>query len=165
MNGTSVYALLDRYIESETNRKVNIQLDELIETLIANGIPSKIVHEAVKSQRYPVQSVLRLETEKKKRRKKNQQQNQNQQNQNQQNQNQSCGEDDSQKQIQPKKRGRRGKGKQINIENLDQAKYVQAILMKIGDISYLVDENDIVYNFNQNNEIVGYIKEEQIYWN
>ncbi len=157
MNGTSVYGLLDRYIESETNRKLNLQLDELLTTLIASGVPAAIANEAVKSQRYPVQSVLRLETEKKKRRKKQQ----NQQNRHSEN------SDDllhTQKTTPPKKRGRRGKGKQINIENLDQTKYVQAILMKIGDASYLVDENDIVYNFNQNNEIVGYIKDEQIYW-
>jgi hypothetical protein len=188
MNGTSVYTMFDGYIEAEINKKLNLRLDELQDTLIsAYPMYSEQIIAALKKQRYPVQSVLRLDAEKKKRRKK------------QLNPESRCmartgldtqcrrprvGEtrycqshsyslpyDDFELKLDlattkkiTKKRGRRGKGKQHVLENLDQSKYVQAVVLNIGDTAYLVDENDVIYNFNQNNEIVGYIKNEEVHW-
>ena len=186
MNGTSIYALCDKYIEVEINRKLNQRLDELQESLL-DLYPDKedIIKAIIIKQRYPVQSVLRMDHEKKKRRKK------------QldpinrcmartgldtqcrrprvegtrycQSHTYSLPYNDIEEKTEVvqrvvKKRGRRGKGKQFVTEDLDQEKYVQAVVVQIGEESYLVDQNDIVYNFNHNNEIVGYIKDEQVHW-
>ena len=64
-----------------------------------------------------------------------------------------------------KKRGRRCKSdKKYNVEDLDMEKYVQAILIKINDESYLLDQNNLLYRFNTNNEIVGTLIEDQVEW-
>ena len=186
MNGTSIYTLFDGYIEAEVNRKLTIKLDELQQQLIQTYPEHKdLIISTIKLQRYPVQSVLRLDTEKKHRRKKHIDP------ENRclartsldtqcmrprihdtrycQSHSHSRPYDDMEtkldaKQQPVKKRGRRGKGKQIDLSQLDQTKYVQAVVVQIGDTSYLIDENDVIYNFNQNNEIVGYIKDEQVHW-
>ena len=186
MNGTTVFAIFDGYIEAEVNRKLNLRLDELQEALFKeHPLFKDLIFAAVKKQRYPVQITLRLDAEKKTRRKK------------QLSPECRCmartgldaqcrrprvGEtrycqshsfslpyDDIESAQRPeqkivKKRGRRGKGKPLNLERLDQTKYVQAVVINIGDTSYLVDEHDVIYNFNQNNEIVGYIKDEEVHW-
>ena len=64
-----------------------------------------------------------------------------------------------------KKRGRRCKtDKQYKVEDLDMDKYVQAILIKINDESYLLDQNNVLYKFNTNNEIVGTLVDDQVEW-
>ena len=64
-----------------------------------------------------------------------------------------------------KKRGRRCKtDKQYKVEDLDMNKYVQAILIKINDESYLLDQNNVLYKFNTNNEIVGTLIDDQVEW-
>jgi hypothetical protein len=186
MNGTSMYTVYDKYIELEINRKLNQRLDELLESLLElHPDQDELIKEVIAKQRYPVQSVLRMDQEKKKRRKK------------QldpvhrcmartgldtqcrrprmegtrycQSHTYSLPYNDIEQKVDSvpkvaKKRGRRGKGKQFMTEDLDQDKYVQAVVVQIGDESYLVDQNDVVYNFNHNNEIVGYIKDEQVHW-
>ena len=54
--------------------------------------------------------------------------------------------------------------KKYNIEDLDMGKYVQAILIKINDESYLLDQNNLLYKFNNNNEIVGTLIDDQVEW-
>jgi hypothetical protein len=187
MNGTTIYNLLDGYIEAEVNRKLNLRLDELLDTLVETYPEYRtIITETVKQQRYPVQSVLRLDTEKKRRRKKNIDpacrcmartgldtqclRPRVPQTRYCQSHSYSLPYDDIEAKVKVdtqkivKKRGRRGKGKQFILESLDQTKYVQSVVVQLGDVSYLVDENDVIYNFNQNNEIVGYIKDEQAHW-
>ncbi len=64
-----------------------------------------------------------------------------------------------------KKRGRRGKNvKEYTVDDLDLDKYVQAILVKIDDIPYLLDQNNVLFQYNTDNEIVGYIKDEKVHW-
>lgn len=69
-----------------------------------------------------------------------------------------------------KRRGRRSKNdKDYNIKDLDMDKYVQAILIKVehknGCKSYLLDQNDVLYQFNSNNEIAGYlVNNDHIEW-
>jgi hypothetical protein len=64
-----------------------------------------------------------------------------------------------------KRRGRRSKNdKEYTIENLDVSKYVQAILLNINDEPYLMDQNNILYQFNGNNEIVGCVVDDQVEW-
>jgi hypothetical protein len=71
-----------------------------------------------------------------------------------------------------KRRGRRSKNnKEYNISDLDMGKYVQAILIKIENkdsqenTSYLLDQNDVLYHFNGNNEIAGrLINNEHVEW-
>ena len=187
MNGTSIYTMFDGYIESEIDRKLNLKLDEFMDSLIQEHREHKdVILSIVKKQRYPVQSVLRLDTEKRKRRKKQidpdircmartgldtQCMRQRVVNTRYcQSHSRTLPYDDiestvNMKQQKPvKKRGRRGKGKTFSLDNLDQTKFVQAVVLQLGDIFYLIDENDVIYNFNQNNEIVGYIKDEQVHW-
>ena len=64
-----------------------------------------------------------------------------------------------------KKRGRRCKtNKAYDIEDLDMHLYVQSILIKINDESYLLDQNNILYKFNNLNEIVGSLVDDQVKW-
>lgn len=64
-----------------------------------------------------------------------------------------------------KRRGRRSKhDKNYTIDDLDINKYVQAILIYINDDPYLLDQNNILYQFNSNNEIVGYVVDEKVEW-
>lgn len=64
-----------------------------------------------------------------------------------------------------KRRGRRSKNdKNYTIDDLDIDKYVQAILININDEPYLLDQNNILYQFNGNNEIVGYVEDEKVEW-
>jgi hypothetical protein len=64
-----------------------------------------------------------------------------------------------------KRRGRRGKaGKEYTVEDLDLDSYVQAILININGESYLMDQNNILYQFNSNNEIVGRVIDGKVEW-
>lgn len=64
-----------------------------------------------------------------------------------------------------KRRGRRGKsGKEYTVEDLDLDSYVQAILININGESYLMDQNNILYQFNSNNEIVGKVTDGKVEW-
>ncbi len=64
-----------------------------------------------------------------------------------------------------KRRGRRCKAeKECSIEDLDMGKYVQAILITIDGGPYLLDQNNVLYHFNTNNEIAGTIVGDQIEW-
>lgn len=64
-----------------------------------------------------------------------------------------------------KRRGRRSKyDKEYTIDDLDVNRYVQAILININDEPYLMDENNILYQFNSNNEIVGHIINDKVEW-
>lgn len=64
-----------------------------------------------------------------------------------------------------KRRGRRSKNeKEYTIEDLDMNKYVQAILIKIDDDPYLLDQNNVLFQFNNNNEIAGSVNGEQVDW-
>jgi hypothetical protein len=186
MNVASIYNVYDKYIELEINRKLNQRLDELQASLL-ELYPDhfKTINDAVAKQRYPVQSVLRTDHEKKKRRKKQLDPTSRcmartgldtqcrrprvPSTRYCQSHTYSLPYNDIEEKTEHvhkvvKKRGRRGKGKQFVTEELDQAKYVQSVVVQIGEESYLVDQHDIVYNFNHNNEIVGHIKDEQVHW-
>ena len=64
-----------------------------------------------------------------------------------------------------KRRGRRSKaGKEYTVEDLDLDSYVQAILIDINGESYLMDQNNILYQFNSNNEIVGRVVDGKVEW-
>ena len=64
-----------------------------------------------------------------------------------------------------KKRGRRGKNtKEYTVEDLDLTKYVQSILVKIDETPYLLDQHNVLFHYNTDNEIVGYIKDEKVHW-
>lgn len=64
-----------------------------------------------------------------------------------------------------KRRGRRSnKEKEYTIDDLDMDQYVQAILLNINDEPYLLDQNNILYQFNSNNEIVGHLVDEKVEW-
>ena len=184
MNNSELYNIFDSFIEQEINRKLNFRLDTLLQELLIE-YPHAPVSEIINKQRYPVQSVLRLDTEKKKRifneidpdlRCKARTSTETQCRRQKLPDHRYCQRhlnslpykdietppDPSQKTV--KKRGRRGKTKQIDISDLDKSKYIPAVIVTINDKSYLVDQNDIIYNFNSSNEIVGYIEKEQVYW-
>ena len=71
-----------------------------------------------------------------------------------------------------KRRGRRSKtDTEYDISDLDIDKYVQAILIKVENKddkesqSYLLDQNDVLYQFNSHNEIMGcLVNHEQVEW-
>jgi hypothetical protein len=55
-----------------------------------------------------------------------------------------------------KKRGRQSKvDKEYTVDELDMNKYVQALLIVIEDKPYLLDQNNILYQHDTNNVIVG----------
>ena len=186
MNGTCIYSLFDKHIEIEINRKLNQRLDELQESLIElYPDQAAIIKQIVHKQRYQVQSVLRMDHEKKSRRRKQLDPTSRcmartgldtqcrrprvECTRYCQSHTYSLPYNDIEEQMEPvqkvfKKRGRRGKNKQFATEDLDQGKYVQAVVVQIGEEYYLVDQHDVVYNFNHNNEIAGYIKDEQVHW-
>jgi hypothetical protein len=64
-----------------------------------------------------------------------------------------------------KRRGRRSRSdKDYTIEDLDMDRYVQAIFFNINDEPYLMDQNNVLYQFNSNNEIVGHIVDGKVEW-
>lgn len=64
-----------------------------------------------------------------------------------------------------KKRGRRGKySKEYTLDDLDHDKYVQAIVVEIDGEPFLMDEHDVLYLFNSNNEIVGRQVNGEVFW-
>lgn len=64
-----------------------------------------------------------------------------------------------------KRRGRRSKNdKEYTIDDLDMNRYVQAILININDESYLMDQNNVLYQFNSNNEIIGHVIDDKVEW-
>lgn len=204
---SEIYNIFDKFIEAETNKKLQLRLDELLHSLKNEQTSDniKIILECVDKQRYPIQTILRLTNEKKKRSKKdidpekrcmartglNTQCRRPRLNLNLnldldldldlnldlnlentrycQSHTYSLPYNDIEKESKleekiVKKRGRRGKNKELHTENLDTSKYIPSVVMDIDGTSYLVDQNDVIYNFNTNNEIVGYIKEEQVHW-
>ena len=185
----SIFNCFDSYVDYLTNKKLQIRLDELRQCLIANQDIeiSKIIIEVILKHSYPVQTLLRLNHEKKKRKKKDidpekqcmartgldiQCRRPKLQGENSrycQSHTYSLPYNDIE--VAPgvstkivKKRGRRGKAKQIDMENLNEDKYIPAVVHDINGTSYLIDKNDVIYKFNSNNEIVGYIKDEQVHW-
>lgn len=64
-----------------------------------------------------------------------------------------------------KKRGRRGKAaKECSLESLNMDMYVQAILIKIGEESYFLDQYNVLYSLDVNNEIIGYVEDDEVHW-
>lgn len=64
-----------------------------------------------------------------------------------------------------KRRGRRSKNdKEYTIEDLDMNRYVQAIMININDEQYLMDQNNVLYQFNSNHEIVGHVTGDKVEW-
>lgn len=64
-----------------------------------------------------------------------------------------------------KRRGRKSRAnKEYKLEDLDHSKYVQAIVVVIDGNPYLMDENDILYEFNADNEIVGRQIDNEVHW-
>jgi len=187
MNGSPIYNALDAYIETEINRKLTQRLEEFLISL-TDTYPQfmDIITDIVKQQMYPVQSVLRLDNEKKKRRKKQLEPEHRcmartgldaqcrrprlDDTRYCQSHSYSLPYNDIEQKVEAmvkvvKKRGRRGKDKQFDTAQLmDNDRYIPAVAVEIGNGTYLVDQNDIVYNFNTNNEIVGYIKDEEVHW-
>lgn len=64
-----------------------------------------------------------------------------------------------------KRRGRRSKNdKEYTIDEIDMTRYVQAIMLNINGESYLMDQNNVLYQFNSNNEIVGHVTDDKVEW-
>jgi hypothetical protein len=69
--------------------------------------------------------------------------------------------DNSEQKI-AKKRGRRSAvEKKYDIEELDMTKYVNALLIQIEDKPYLVDQNNVIYQYNASNVIAGRLVDEE----
>ena len=177
--------LFDSYIKFEINRKLSLKFDDLREILI-NLIPdnSQLILSIIKQHSYPVNTILCVEQEKKTRNKKSIDSELRcmartgsdlqclrprlENTRYCQSHTYSLPYDDIESKSAlfkgVKKRGRKGKGKVIETSELDLSKYIPAVVINIDDTNYLVDENDVIFNFNSNNEIVGYIKDEQVHW-
>ena len=189
IKNATFYNIFDTFIESETNKKLQLRLDELLNSLCSKQDPDiiKVIIETVNRQRYPIQTILRLSNEKKKRCKKEIDPDKrcmartglNTQCRRPrleidharycQSHTYSLPYNDIEQEAKMsekivKKRGRRGKSKELNTESLDMEKYIPSVSMDIDGTTYLVDQNDVIYNFNTNNEIVGYIRDEQVHW-
>jgi hypothetical protein len=187
MNGTPIYSAFDVYIEAEINRKLTQRLEEFLKYLTETYPDFKdVINETIKKHMYPVQSVLRMDHEKQKRRKKqidsesrcmartglDTQCRRPKLNGTRycQSHSYSLPYNDIEHKAEVtikvvKKRGRRGKCKHFDTAQLlENDRYIPAVIMEIGDGTYLVDQNDVVYNCNTNNEIVGYIKDEKVHW-
>jgi hypothetical protein len=64
-----------------------------------------------------------------------------------------------------KRRGRKGRtSKSYTLDDLDHKLYVQAIVVVIDNEPFLLDENDVLYMFNANNEIVGRQLDNEVHW-
>jgi len=64
-----------------------------------------------------------------------------------------------------KRRGRRSKtDKAYSISDLDMSLYVQAILIYLNNEPFLMDQNNVLYQYNSNNEIVGQVVDDKVVW-
>ena len=60
-------------------------------------------------------------------------------------------------------RGRK-KNNVVKLSDIDLNKYVQAVVILVNEDKYLLDQNNILYKYNGQNEIVGHVVEQEIQW-
>jgi len=180
MDNTQLHIQMENYTEAEVNRKLKLRLREL-ELALMRLYPADagIITDIVTKYSYPVTSTLRLDIEKKTRKKRElpiemrceaRTGNNTQCRRPKGSGNIYClshqhtlphGNINKTQPLTERitgKRGRKKKNKEVfKTEDLDKTKYIQAVLVEIGDTPYLVDENHIIYKYGGDNIIVGHI--------
>lgn len=188
MNKTRVFNQFDTVLHDATNIKLQKKLDKL-ETILHERLGDKyqdLVTECINRQRYDVRTVLKLTASRKTRIKREIDPDTrcmariglgSQCSRSRINNSNFCKShhisrrygridvpEGPEKKI-AKRRGRRSKHeKDYTIEDLDINRYVQAILVNINDEPYLIDQNNILYQFNSVNEIVGFVVDDKVEW-
>lgn len=187
MDSTSLHSQIEKHLEEEVNRKFRLRLKELESSLIDKYPSDKdAVKTVIAKYSYPIKSTLRLDTEKKTRKKRDLPEetrceartgNNTQCRRPKSDGNIYClshqhtlphgNINETQTVSLPavNKRGRKKKNKcDFRTEDLDQNLYIQAVLLKLDDAIYLVDENHVIYKYGDN-VIVGYINKEcEVCW-
>jgi hypothetical protein len=60
-------------------------------------------------------------------------------------------------------RGRK-KNNAVTLADLDITKYVQAVVITINEEQYFMDQNNLLFKYNNVNEIVGHIVNQEVQW-
>lgn len=189
MNQTSIFSDIDTILKDAVNAKLERKLDKLA-SLILNSVDNEH-HSSIKTilekQRYSIRTTLKLNAVRKSRTKKEVESDircmariglgTQCSRSKSSNNTDYCkshlislpygriDQPEPSGQVISKRRGRRSKNeKEYNISNLDMNKYVQSILINIDSQPYLLDQNNILYQFNNKNEIVGTVVNDVVEW-
>uniref|UniRef100_A0A6C0JAE0 Uncharacterized protein n=1 Tax=viral metagenome TaxID=1070528 RepID=A0A6C0JAE0_9ZZZZ len=186
MDNSKLHNDIESYVELEVNRKLKLRLEDLSLTLIKQFPDEyKYIKELVKKYSYPVRTMLRLNIERKKRMKRELLQKHRCQARTGNNTQcrrpsgtlgQYClshqhtlphGNINDPYIICDKCTGKRGRKKknigEFETSDLNSILYVQSLGITIEGISYLLDENHILYKYGDN-VIVGYIENDIVIW-
>lgn len=189
MNQTDVFTCFDNVLKDAVNAKLQKKLDKLesiLNTELQGHIDADLIHKLVQGQRYDIRTTLKLIAARKARVKRDIDPNTRclariglgtQCSRSRMDNADFCkshhisrpygqiGMPEMPNKKIAKRRGRRSKyDRDYTVDDLDMDKYVQAILIHIGDEPYLMDQNNVLYQFNSNNEIVGHVNNDKVEW-